>query len=95
MINGVVSLFVGIYLLLVLWNGKEGRMMQIISQQAGFFKWAGAILTLTYLYNVIGGRAGEIVKGLITLGLMAMILLNGEKLFGEVTAIFKPETKKE
>ena len=95
MINGVVALFIGLYLVLVLWRGNEGRMISVVSAQVGFFKWAGAILTLTYLYNAIGGKAGEIIRGLITLALIAMILLNGKALFAEVQKVFDTEPKNE
>lgn len=91
MINGIVALFVGLYLLLVLWRGREGQMIALISEQVGFFKWAGALLTLAYIYNAVPGKTGDVVKGLTTLALIAMLLANGEKLFADVETLFKPD----
>lgn len=88
MINGVVASMVGIYLVLVLWRGREGQMIELISNQSGFWKWAGALLTVSYLYSSIGGKTGEILKMVIMTALFAMILLNGTKLFGQVTQVF-------
>lgn len=91
MINGIVALFIGIYLVMVLWRDREGQMFSLISEQTGFFKWGGALLTLAYLYNAVGGKAGQIIKGFIFLALTGFILFNGEKLFGEVQTIFDAE----
>lgn len=87
MINGIIALMIGLYLILVLWRGNEGKMIATISEQAGFLKWAGALLTAAYIYANVDGKTGELVKSFIMIALAAMLLKNGEKLFGEFNKI--------
>lgn len=87
MINGAVGFFIGIYLVLVLWRGQEGNLINLVSSQVGFFKWAGAILTLNYIYNMVGGKGGDIIKGLTINAMIAMVLLNSKNLFNETGKI--------
>lgn len=93
MINGAVSLFVGIYLLMVLWGGREGKLFSLISEEAGFLKWAGAIIILAYLSRVSGGSFGKLINSFGALALMALVLANGEKIFGEVGKFYGSDKK--
>lgn len=94
MINGVVALMVGFYLVLVLWNGKEGVMLKTISEQSGFLKWIGALLTAAYIYANVDGKTGEMIKSFIIIALAAMLLKNGEQMFGEFNKLFEPAPTK-
>ncbi len=94
MINGAVAFLIGLYLVLGLWNDSETDILTTISRQSGFIKWAGALLTLSYIYNSVDGKGGEVVKGLTIIALVAMVLGNGKAMFGEVEQIFKPSEKK-
>lgn len=89
MINGVIALMVGLYLILVVWRGNEGKMLATISQQSGFLAWGGALLTAAYIYSNVDGKTGELIKALIFLALAAMILKNGEQMFGELNKIME------
>lgn len=91
MVNGAVSLFVGVYLLAVLWGGNEGKLFSLVSEEKGFIKWAGAIITLTYLSRVSGGELGKLINSFGSLALLALLLANGEKIFGGFTSIYKDD----
>ena len=93
MINGAVAVLVGLYLLLAVSNGNQGKMLATISDQTGFVKWAGALLTMGYLYSVVGGKGGEVIKAFVVLALAAMILDNGNRMFGQMQQVFKPTNK--
>lgn len=93
MINGVVALLVGFYLLVVVWNGKEGVMLKNISEQVGFLKWIGALLTAAYIYANVSGKAGDIIKSLVIIALAAMLLKNGEQMFAEFNKLFEEKDK--
>lgn len=90
MINGVIALMIGLYLILVVWQGNESRMIATISDQVGFLKWGGALLTAAYIYSNVDGKTGEIIKSFIIIALAAMLLKNGEKMFGEFDKLFAP-----
>jgi len=89
-INGAVAVLIGLYLILALWRDNESAMIKTISEQSGFIKWAGALLTLGYLYSVFGGKGGEVVKGITIVALAAMILGNGDKMFKQMAEVFNP-----
>lgn len=93
MINGVVALLIGMWLIMVVWNGNESRMLATISDQVGFLKWIGALLTAAYIYANVDGKNGEIVKSFIMIALAAMLLKNGEQMFAEFNKAFSPAQK--
>ncbi len=49
MINGIVALLIGLYLILAVARGKSSDMLGVISEQAGFLKWGGALLVVAYI----------------------------------------------
>lgn len=93
MVNGAVSLFVGVYLLAVLWGGNEGKLFSLVSEEKGFIKWAGALITLAYLSRISGGKLGELISSFGALALLALLLGNGEKIFGGFSDIYGSEKK--
>ena len=93
MINGAVSLLVGLYILLVLWGGQESKLYATISEEKGFLKWAAAILTLAYLSRISGGELGKFINAFGALALMGLLLANGEKIFGEFGKITRGDRK--
>lgn len=95
MINGVIALMIGFYLLAVMWGGQQGRMIALISDNAGFLKWIGALLTAAYIYANVDKKTGEVVQGLIVIALAAMILKNGEAMFAEFDKLMSGGTKHE
>lgn len=95
MINGVVALLVGLYLILVVWNDKQSAMIKTISDNVGFLKWAGALLTAAYIYSQVDNKTGELIKALIVIALAAMVLTNGTQMFGEFNKLFGKESKYE
>lgn len=93
MINGVVAMLIGVWLILVVWNDNQGRMLATISDQVGFLKWIGALLTAAYIYANVSGKNGEIIKSLVIIALAAMLLKNGEQMFSEFNNAFSERQK--
>lgn len=88
MINGAVAFLVGLFLIVGLWNDRSTDIIATIQRQSGFVKWAGALLTLSYIYNATDGKGGEVIKALTILALIAMVLGKGQAMFGEVEKLF-------
>lgn len=93
MINGVVAMLIGVWLILVVWNNNQGRMLATISGQVGFLKWIGALLTAAYIYANVDGKNGEIIKSFVIIALAAMLLNNGQQMFKEFNDLFAPQKK--
>lgn len=87
MINGVVALIIGLYLILAVYNDNDSDMIKTISEQTGFIKWAGALLVAAYIYSNVDNKSGEIIKSLIAISLLAMLLNNGGQMFKEFNKI--------
>ena len=83
MINGIVALLIGLYLILAVARGKSSDMLGVISEQVGFLKWGGALLVVAYIYSNVDSKTGEIIKSLIAIALLAMVIGNGERMFKE------------
>jgi hypothetical protein len=86
-INGVVALIIGLYLILAVYNDNDSDMIKTISEQTGFIKWAGALLVAAYIYSNVDNKSGEIIKSLIAISLLAMLLNNGGQMFKEFNKI--------
>ena len=83
MINGIVALLLGLYLILAVSRGKSIDMLKTISEQSGFLKWGGSLLIVAYIYSNVDSKTGEIIKSLIAIALLAMVIGNGERMFKE------------
>lgn len=89
MINGAVAGLVGIYLLMVVWGGKEKDLFDLIKQETGFLKWAGAVITLSIIYNALPKREGEILRNIVMVGFLALGVGYGDKILSQVEEVFK------
>lgn len=87
MINGIVALLLGLYLILAVSRGKSSDMLKTISEQSGFLKWGGSLLIVAYIYSNVDSKTGEIIKSLIAIALLAMVIGNGEKMFKEFNTL--------
>ena len=88
MVNSVVAGFIGIYLLMVAWGGQQSALYALVKEEVGFLKWAGAIITLSIIYNALPKHQADLLRNVVMLGFVAMLLKYGEKIIPQLTKLF-------
>ena len=70
-VNAAAFIFLGVYLLAVLVHNNTNQLVNFISNQISFAKWATAIFILFLLYEL---SPNPLTKGLIVITVVAMLL---------------------
>lgn len=94
MINGGIAGLIALYLILVVYNGRESELLEQIKTETGFIKWIAALFVLIMIYKLTGGKLGDIVKQIVLVALAALVLGKGEVIFKQMGTVFFPESKK-
>ena len=88
MVNGGILSIIAIYLLIVVYRGKTGDFVDLMSESGGFLKWFGALWLLTVMFRLAGGKVGELGREIVILGLIALFLDRGGNILDDVDKIF-------
>lgn len=94
MLNGSAAALIGFYILAVLWADQDDELFAAIKRDAGFFRWAGGLMMLYYLYKFAGGKAGELIQQITLIALVALFLNKGAKPFEDFAALLSGKNDK-
>lgn len=89
MINGGILSLIALYLIAILYNGNEGRMLEIIKENGGFIKWILSAFILATIIRLTGGKAGQIIQQLSYVALAALAVKAGQTILPQIDKTLK------
>lgn len=85
-IGGLAALLLAGYLAGVVYHGNTGKLLNALTLETGFIKWAVALIIFYLIMSRIKGNIGFEIGMLAILGL---VLVAGSKIFTNFSTIFK------
>lgn len=89
MINGGILSLIALYLIAVMYNGAEGKMLDMIRDNGGFIKWILSFFLLAVIIRLTGGKAGQIIQQLSYVGLAALAVKAGQTILPQIDKTLK------
>ena len=89
MINGGLLSLIALYLIAILYNGNEGKMLSLMRENGGFIKWILSFYLLAVIIRLTGGKAGQILQQLAFVGLAALAVKAGETILPQIDKTLK------
>ena len=84
MINGGMLALIALYLIAILYNGNEGKMLSMMKENGGFIKWILSFYLLAVIIRITGGKIGEIMQQLSYVALAALAVKAGQTIFPQI-----------